>query len=94
MHSYLKFHWEEEFKEIMKIMPKQISNDPPSFLADVFNSVADAVYIDSGFDIDVVCNVYFKILQPHSSKRINVFFIFSTLITILKKNFKKNLSTY
>ena len=86
MHSYLSFQWEEKFEEIMEIMQQHISNEsnfyPPSCLADVFNSVAGAIYVDSGFDIDVVCNVYFKILQPHSGKRMNVFFIFTTKTSI------------
>ena len=42
--------------------------DAPKFLADIFESVAGAIYIDSGFDMNVVWNVYFKILEPYFSK--------------------------
>jgi endoribonuclease Dicer len=43
--------------------------EAPKYLADIFESVAGAIYIDSGFDLPVVWNVYYKILAPYFSNK-------------------------
>jgi endoribonuclease Dicer len=36
----------------------------PKALGDVFESIAGAVYLDSGFSLDAVWKVYFRMMKP------------------------------
>lgn len=39
--------------------------EAPKFLADIFESVAGAIYLDSGCSLQAVWNVYFIMLKPY-----------------------------
>jgi dsRNA-specific ribonuclease len=42
--------------------------DTPKFLADIFESVAGAIFLDSGCSLSTVWNVYYKMFDPYFSK--------------------------
>ncbi len=42
--------------------------DTPKFLADTFESVAGAIFLDSGCSLSTVWNVYYKMFEPYFSK--------------------------
>ena len=37
----------------------------PKALGDIFESVAGAVYLDSGMSLDVVWRVYYRMMKPY-----------------------------
>ena len=39
--------------------------DSPKYLADIFESVAGAIYLDSGCSLKAVWKVYYKMLAPY-----------------------------
>jgi dsRNA-specific ribonuclease len=41
---------------------------PPKFLADIFESVAGAIYLDSNCSPNTVWNVYYKFFEPYLGK--------------------------
>ena len=43
-------------------------NEAPKCLADLFESVAGAIYLDSNCSLEAVWQVYYPILQPYFSK--------------------------
>ena len=42
--------------------------EPPKFLADIFESVAGAIYLDSNCNLNTVWNVYYKFFEPYLGK--------------------------
>lgn len=40
----------------------------PKALGDIFESVAGAIYLDSGMSLDVVWKVYYRIMKPQIGK--------------------------
>ena len=48
--------------------------DTPKFLADLFESVAGAIYLDSGCSLETVWRVYYPFLAPYFSKKTIVLF--------------------
>ena len=39
--------------------------EPPKFLADIFESVAGAIFLDSHFSLQAVWNAYYKFFEPY-----------------------------
>jgi endoribonuclease Dicer len=42
--------------------------DSPKFLADIFESVAGAIYLDSGGSMEAVWKVYYRFFKAYLSK--------------------------
>jgi endoribonuclease Dicer len=42
----------------------------PKALGDIFESVAGAIYLDSGMSLDTVWHVYYRMMQPQIGKYI------------------------
>jgi len=40
----------------------------PKALGDIFESVAGAIYLDSGMSLDAVWKVYYRMMKPHIGK--------------------------
>jgi len=40
----------------------------PKALGDIFESVAGAIYLDSGMSLDTVWKVYYRMMKPHIGK--------------------------
>lgn len=40
----------------------------PKALGDIFESVAGAIYLDSGLSLDIVWAVYYRIMKPYIGK--------------------------
>ena len=40
----------------------------PKALGDIFESVAGAIYLDSGMSLDAVWAVYYRMMKPHIGK--------------------------
>ena len=40
----------------------------PKALGDIFESVAGAIYLDSGMSLDAVLKVYYRMMKPHIGK--------------------------
>lgn len=43
--------------------PEDMKLDPPKVLGDLFESVAGAIFIDSGMDLEAVWGVFIKVLE-------------------------------
>jgi dsRNA-specific ribonuclease len=43
--------------------------EPPKFLADIFESVAGAIYLDSNCSLNTVWNVYYKFFEPYLGRK-------------------------
>jgi endoribonuclease Dicer len=48
----------------------------PKALGDIFESLAGAIYLDSGMSLDTVWRVYYRIMKPQIGKFIENMFIF------------------
>ena len=46
-------------------MIDELEIEAPKFLADIFESVAGAIYLDSNCSLDTVWKAYYPILQPY-----------------------------
>lgn len=54
----------------------ELEIEPPKFLADIFESVAGAIYLDSDCSLSTVWNVYYKYFEPYLgnyAKYVNLF---------------------
>ena len=49
----------------------------PKALGDIFESVAGAVYLDSGMSLDVVWRVFHRIMKPYIGKQSTDLFFFN-----------------
>jgi dsRNA-specific ribonuclease len=45
----------------------------PKALGDIFESVAGAIYLDSGMSLDAVWTVYFRMMKPHIGTLVHTF---------------------
>ena len=43
----------------------------PKALGDIFESVAGAIYLDSGMSLDTVWGVYYRIMKPHIGQSVS-----------------------
>jgi endoribonuclease Dicer len=48
--------------------PDDVDLDPPKFLADLFESVAGAIYLDSNCSLNAVWNAYYSMIEPYLEK--------------------------
>ncbi len=48
---------------------KEYDDDVPKCLADIFESVAGAIYLDSNCSLEAVWNVYYPFLHPYLGKQ-------------------------
>lgn len=46
--------------------------EPPKFLADIFESVAGAIYLDSNLSLAAVWNCYYKIFEPYLGETLDL----------------------
>lgn len=58
------FQEEEEENSGEEVVEMEI----PKALGDIFESVAGAIYLDSGMSLDVVWKVYYRIMKPQIGK--------------------------
>lgn len=47
---------------------EELELEIPKALGDIFESVAGAIYLDSGMSLDVVWRVYHRMMKPHIGK--------------------------
>lgn len=65
--------------------------ESPKFLADLFESVAGAIYLDSNLDLETVWKVYYKMLRPYIGLNFGKFFINNFLNFKILASFKQNI---
>ena len=51
----------------------------PKALGDIFESVAGAIYLDSGMSLDVVWRVYYRMMKPQIGTLSNTWILFEDL---------------
>ena len=44
---------------------EEVEMEIPKALGDIFESVAGAIYLDSGMSLDAVWKVYYRMMKPH-----------------------------
>lgn len=44
---------------------EEVEMEIPKALGDIFESVAGAIYLDSGMSLDTVWRVYYRMMKPH-----------------------------
>ena len=44
---------------------EEVELEIPKALGDIFESVAGAIYLDSGMSLDAVWRVYYRMMKPH-----------------------------
>ena len=54
----------------------------PKALGDIFESVAGAIYLDSGMSLDTVWRVYYRLMKPQIGKALLICILETTLITV------------
>ena len=47
---------------------EEVELEIPKALGDIFESVAGAIYLDSGMSLDTVWRVYYRMMKPHIGK--------------------------
>ena len=57
--------------ELKDEIPDDVDFDPPKFLADLFESVAGAIYLDSNCSLNAVWKSYYSMLEPYLGKNWN-----------------------
>ena len=50
---------------------KDCGLEKPKFLADIVESVAGAIYLDSDCSLTAVSNAYYKLFKPYLGKKIH-----------------------
>jgi len=56
----------------------------PKALGDIFESVAGAIYLDSGMSLDAVWTVYHRMMKPHIGQQLSYFFrVFSVYLRLV-----------
>jgi len=48
----------------------------PKILGDIFESIAGAIFVDSGFSLDVTWSVFYRLLKP----QIGILIFFITMV--------------
>jgi endoribonuclease Dicer len=54
----------------------KVELEVPKALGDIFESLAGAIYLDSGMSLDTVWRVYYRIMKPQIGKFMQNMFIF------------------
>lgn len=44
---------------------EEVEMEIPKALGDIFESVAGAIYLDSGMSLETVWRVYYRMMKPH-----------------------------
>ncbi|GFS16244.1 endoribonuclease Dicer [Elysia marginata] len=59
---------EEGLEEDDEDEEEEVEMEIPKALGDIFESVAGAIYLDSGMSLDAVWKVYYRMMKPHIDK--------------------------
>ena len=76
MHFSLQFDVDEEQDEDGEDV------EIPKALGDIFESVAGAIYLDSGMSLDTVWRVYYRLMKPQIGKALLIYILEMTLIIV------------
>ena len=59
----------------------------PKALGDIFESVAGAIYLDSGMSLDTVWRVYHRLMKPQIGKALSIKILEIMLIIVMLSQF-------